>query len=471
MLIESLPIRRDFSTVLIIVAIAALAIRFVGLGDAPPGFHIDEAVDAAHIVCLAETGADANGRPFPINAVWQAPTGAVVFPASNLYPGVAWVTVFGYGVASLRAYGVALSVVLTVATAGVAFNFFGRPGFAWALLLGAVTPWMWDLSRTLLAAGGLAGLAAAMIAVFLLTRDANTRPVGSLAAAAAGIGFATALGYNNTRAIAVLMAVLLVVPMVLRGRMAFRPLVAFLIGGVAGGVPVLTLLGSGTLLERSATVSIFDTSWLEQTGTSGVPGVIAAVVRHLALHLSPSFLFISGDGELRHNSGITGQLGWLELILTLLIPVAIWLAWRSGVTRVPRTYLALVGVGVFVGLATASLTTSALPHAQRAIGAVPFIVLGLTAVAVIISERWNYTPAFAALLCLVFGAWFLPQYFSEFPEASTENFNTFVRSAADTAEARADMGSFVTRFEAWQPPEMFTYFSAAAGNGQGCPGR
>jgi len=470
MLTDVLRPRRDLSTLLLAIAVVALALRFVGLGDAPPGFHVDEAVNAAQIVCLAETGADANGRPTPLNAVWQAPTGAVVFPASNLYPGVLWVKVFGDGVGALRAYGVAISIVLTVATAAVAYNFFDRRGFAWALLLGAVMPWSWDLSRTLLAAGGLAGLAAALIAVFVLTRARAAQPVGPIAAAIAGLGFATALGYNNTRAIAVVMALLLLPTRFLRGLLALPSLVALVVGGVIGSIPVLTLLGSGQLLDRTSTVSILNSTWLQESGTAGVLGIVTAFVRHLGLHLSPRFLFVTGDAELRHNSGITGQLGWLELGLTLLVPVAVWLAWRSSTRPVPPLYLAVVGSGIFAGLATASLTTSALPHAQRAVGAVPFIVLGLTAVAVSVSIRWALTPAVAAVTCVLFGAWFLPQYFGDFPDASAENFNAFIRISADTAEANGDMGPSIEEFRTWQPQEMFRYFTAAAEGGLGCPG-
>lgn len=462
--------RRDLSTLLLAIALVALVLRFIGLGDAPPGFHVDEAVDAAHIVCLAETGADANGRPLPLNAVWEASTGTVVFPASNLYPGVLWVTLFGDSVAAMRAYSVALSVVLAIVTAAVAFNFFGRQGFAWALLLGAVMPWSWDLSRTLLAAGGLVGRTAAMLAVFLLTRDKATRPVGPVAAAVAGLGFATALGYNNARIIAIVMALLLVTTLFLRGLLAFGSLVSLAVGGVVGAIPALSLVGSGQLLERSSSVSILNAAWLAETGTTGVVGLALAFFRHLGLHLSPSFLFISGDAELRHNSGITGQLGWLELGLTLLIPVAVWLAWRSGERRVPPIFLAMVGLGIFAGLATASLTTTALPHAQRAFAAVPFIVLGLTAVAVQISERWRLAPVAAAVTCLLFGAWFLPQYFRDFPRASEDNFITFIRRSADTAVANGDLTPFVNEFRTWDPEEMFIYFTAAAEDGRGCPG-
>jgi hypothetical protein len=243
-----------------------------------------------------------------------------------------------------------------------------------------------------------------------------------------------------------------------------------LAGGVIAAVPVLSLLGGNQLLERTSNVSILNSGWLEESGTTGVVGIALAFVRHLGLHLSPSFLFINGDGQLRHNSGITGQMGWLELLLTLLIPVAIWLAWRSTRRPVPANYLLMVGVGVFTGLATAALSTSMLPHAQRSLTAVPFIVLGLTAVAVVITQHWATFPAVAVALAVIFGAWFLPQYFNEFPQASVENFETFIRASADRAARNGDMGPFVDEFRSWTPPEAFIYFSAAAENGRGCPG-
>jgi hypothetical protein len=76
----------------------------------------------------------------------------------------------------------------------------------------------------------------------------------------------------------------------------------------------------------------------------------------------------------------------------------------------------------------------------------------------------------AVALAVIFGAWFLPQYFNEFPEASVENFETFIRASADRAARDGDMGPFVEEFRTWKPREGFIYFSAAAENGRGCPG-
>lgn len=470
MLNDILRPRKDLTTLMMMVAVLALALRLVGLNDAPPGFHVDEMIAGANIVCLVETGADAQGATWPLNSVWTSPSGAVVFPASLLYPGVAWVTVVGDSVASLRAFGVLASIALVVATAAVAGNFFGRQGFAWALLIGAVMPWTWDLSRTFLAAGGMVGRTALMVGVYLLTRDRATRKIQPLPAAIAGFGFATALGYNGTRGVAVVIGLLLVIPLVRRGLLQVPALGAMVVGGTLGALPALSLLGGNQLLSRTSAVSILNAEWLETSGTSGVLGVAAAFVRHLALHLSPSFLFLDGDNQLRHNSGLTGQLGWLELLLTLLIPVAIWLAWQSSSRTVPASYLRMVGVGVFVGLATAALTTESLPHAQRALTAVPFIVLGLTAVAVVVAEHWRLLPALAVGLSVVFGIWFLPQYFGDFPVASARSFQTYVRTAADEAVRNGDVGPFLDRFGSLQPKEAFIYFSAAAENGRGCPG-
>lgn len=470
MLFTVLRPRKDLTTLMMLVAVLALALRLVGLNDAPPGFHVDEMIAGANIVCLVETGADAQGETWPLNAVWVSPSGAVVYPASLLYPGVVWVNVVGNSVASLRAFGVLASIALVVATAAVAGNFFGRQGFAWALLIGAVMPWTWDLGRTFLAAGGMVGRTALMVAVYLLTRDRATRPVRALPAAIAGFGFATALGYNGSRGIAVVIGLLLVIPLVRRGLLQMQALGAMVVGGTLGALPVLSLLGGNQLLSRTSAVSILNAEWLEETGTSGTFGVAAAFVRHLALHLSPSFLFINGDNQLRHNSGITGQLGWLELLLTLLIPVAIWMAWRSASRTVPASYLRMVGVGVFLGLATAALTTESLPHANRSLTAAPFIVLGLTAVAVVVAQHWKLLPALAVAVSVVFGIWFLPQYFNDFSEASTTNFQTFVRTAADEAVRNGDIGVFIDEFAPLRPKEAFMYFSAAAENGRGCPG-
>jgi hypothetical protein len=86
-----------------------------------------------------------------------------------------------------------------------------------------------------------------------------------------------------------------------------------------------------------------------------------------------------------------------------------------------------------------------LPHAQRSLTAVPFIVLGLTAVAVVITQHWATFPALAVAVAVIFGAWFLPQYFNEFPQASVENFETFIRSSKNSERGNHGRDSSTSR--------------------------
>ena len=464
------PRRLDSAFVLTAVALLALVARFIGLADAPPGFYVDEAVAASEIVCLAETGADSSGASWPLNSVWDSPVGSVVFPASILYPGVLWVQVFGDSIASLRAIGVLASIVVALATAGVARNFLGRSGFAWALLASAFMPWMWDLSRSFLAAGGMIGLATLMCSVYLLTRRTDSAIGGLLSAAAAGFGFAVSLGYNNTRLPALILGITLVVPAVWRGLMRVPDLASLLAGAIVGGAPLLRLVGSGQLLNRSSNVSITDPTWMQDNGIAGPIGVVSTYLRHLVLHMSPDFLFVSGDAELRHHSGISGQLGWLGLLLALLIPVSIWIRWRGGSAIMPRGLLVLSSAGILSGLSSAALTNSALPHANRAIGAVPFIALGLAAVARYVSQRTSYVSIAAVVCSLLFATWFIPQYLNDYPIASQQNFDSFIRASAEDAVASGDIDQFVSEFANWTPRQMFIYFTAAADDGRGCPG-
>lgn len=148
--------------------------RFVGLASSPPGFYVDEVVAGAQLACLTYTGVDAFGNSMPLVSVWPAPGVSAVFPPQYLYPGVAWVSIFGASVGSIRAIEVVISLTTVLATAGVAYNFFGRRGFAWALFLGAFSPWAWTLGRIGFGISGNPSAASLMVGLWVITWEVSS---------------------------------------------------------------------------------------------------------------------------------------------------------------------------------------------------------------------------------------------------------------------------------------------------------
>jgi hypothetical protein len=90
--------------------------RFVGLDSSPRGFTADEASSATHLICIHQTGADANGQRLPLFSLQFEP--AIDFagelPPNNLYFGLLWELIFGHSVNSMRGMSAFLVAMLTL---------------------------------------------------------------------------------------------------------------------------------------------------------------------------------------------------------------------------------------------------------------------------------------------------------------------------------------------------------------------
>ena len=112
-------------TALVLSALTVLmAVRFIGLTEAPPGFYVDEAAIAAQIICVRTTGADADGNPWPLFA--DVLGGGQVSPPT-LYLGALWTALLGDGVASFRSLAGAAGVVILISLALVTWRLGAQP--------------------------------------------------------------------------------------------------------------------------------------------------------------------------------------------------------------------------------------------------------------------------------------------------------------------------------------------------------
>mgnify|MGYP003111554166 FL=1 len=133
-------------TALVLSALTVLmAVRFIGLTEAPPGFYVDEAAIAAQIICVRTTGADADGNPWPLFA--DVLGGGQVSPPT-LYLGALWTALLGDGVASFRSLAGAAGVVILISLALVTWRLGAQPLAVPAILLiAASSPWLFHLLR------------------------------------------------------------------------------------------------------------------------------------------------------------------------------------------------------------------------------------------------------------------------------------------------------------------------------------
>ena len=125
----------------VVVVIACLA-RFVALEYSPPGFYVDEAMGATHILCLAEQGTGADGVSFPL----------FFRTASYSYPpfvhfSAGWVKVFGDSIYSLRAVAAFFNLLTLLGLYLVGRLFLDETGALLIALAGAVSPWAFQFAR------------------------------------------------------------------------------------------------------------------------------------------------------------------------------------------------------------------------------------------------------------------------------------------------------------------------------------
>ena len=460
----------DRWSALIVLAVVAMIGRFIGLATSPPGFQVDEVVAGAQLVCLANTGVDAFGNSWPIVSIWPAQGVSAVFPAQYLYPGAAWVSVFGGSVGSIRALEVLISLTTVIATAGVARNFFGRRGFAWALLLGAFSPWAWTLGRVGFGISGNPSAASLMVGLWFITRGGFRRRPMVWELIGWGAAWGTCAMYGYARASLLLVGIVVLVVLLRRRLLGIWELLIAGVTAIIMFIPILVVIRDGEFFGRVDSVSIFNDQWRAANGATGTLDLLRVFLENVARHLSPEFLFVNGDANLRHSTQFVGQLGWLETLLVLALPVVVFMVvYHRTSIRIPKVYVALVLCGLAGGIITASITFDGVPHANRMIASQPFFVLGLTAVALVLVDRWPVVLPAAVGVVAIFSFAFIPNYFGEYTERSYTAFESQIRTEAEAARASGDMSGFTAKYQSWQPKQIVQYW-VGQNDGSACPG-
>jgi hypothetical protein len=411
-------------SVIIVVIFLARGIRFWGLEDSPPGFYVDEAALATHILCVQQTGADAYRVRLPLFS--EALGGGLITP-TYLYSGVLWTAVFGPSIASFRAL-IAFYAVLTI----LGLFILGRTLFLstqaglFCALAGAISPWGFPFSRI------------ALVAVFTARRW-----VGYMAA---GVLLALAMyAYPPTRVHVVLLLPFLCYLKLREDRRHWKPLL------LAGATWLLVLwpliLGTmrGELQGRFNQLSIMSPAYLHQFGGFSWRLVMRIFLTHLGAHVTPTFLLVSGDANLRHSIQTFGEMSWLDLLAVSTLAIVL-LARRR---RLGWGHAAIFGFllwGFLCGIAPAALTQES-PHALRAIGAWPFLAMMTGGTLYQVARVWKYTNALSAACAAVFCMLYVGSYFVEYPRRSEIWFDSPVKALAISAAQSGHWHGFVVTLQ------------------------
>jgi 4-amino-4-deoxy-L-arabinose transferase-like glycosyltransferase len=420
-----------------IVALGWCVMRFVGLAQVPYGRSTDETLAALHVECLAQTGASADGHRWPLFATG---IGGGLYTPTYLYTLFAWTRVFGASITSIRALSATFSIAAIVGI-WLLVRKVADERAAWlAAAAAALSPWSFQVAR--LATDAPMAPMLLVFAVYFFVRSPRARW-----AAAAGVFMSlAAYTYPPVRLQAALLVALLL--FVERARLDGARVGAFLGAMAVTALPLLVLTLNGTLMGRSKALSILSIDYIDANrGQSGrVLFVVKQALENLFEHLRPSYLFFSGDSNIRHSTQIIGELGWLDVLaLALFLGASVVALMRVSSVRghsveVPPSRGWLVaGCAILAGaFATlpAALCWEGLPHAFRSMGAWPAVAVFTGVVLSVAWSRWPFVRALPVALALAQTAYFVPYYFDVYPFKSYEAWSGDLRDAAESRDLR-----------------------------------
>ena len=207
--------------------------------------------------------------------------------------------------------------------------------------------------------------------------------------------------------------------------------------------------------ERFYYLSIFNSYW--------VPGALNQLLLFLwnfSNHLSPDFLFINGDANLRHSLPNFGQ------VLLILLPF-ILLALSFFIYRRKKAGFFLVFLFI-IGIIPASLTIEAVPHALRSIPAVPFLeIIAATGILLFYNYLKNkkryiriILVGLTILLISINAMFFISAYFIEYPSISEDKFQFGLEEAIGYTEEYGNDYDHIILTHNITPPYIFPLFFA-----------
>jgi hypothetical protein len=147
---------------------------------------------------------------------------------------------------------------------------------------------------------------------------------------------------------------------------------------------------------------------MARVGGFSIGNVVKVFLENVRSHFSSSYLFLTGDPNLRHATGRVGQWSWLEILALLVLP---FLFVRRVLAGREKAVLAFATVGYIAGVSAAALTWDSNPHALRSVGAYPFLAL---AVGGVLHGWFRIAPrgrAMVPVVAALFFSWFAVDYY------------------------------------------------------------
>lgn len=400
--------QRWFWSVAVILFAISCFLHFWRLGVAPLGMFGDECSIAYNAYCIAQTGADEYGTPHPVFFRcfdnYQDPVMVYcIAPLTRVFGLEQWVARFPSAL---------FQVLAGLAFAGLAWEHCRNKwlslaaGFCFSIL-----PWTFPVSRTV-SSGYTAMLFGMSLGWWLLLVAFRKRSMGR--AILAGLAWAFGMyAHNIGRPMTALLLVCFVAVMNRLLLRRWRVGVVFSVSLLVALLPMIVSVINAprSLSTRFQSIGIFKDH--PSTATA-----IGRFVSRYVEYFDPRFLFWRGDQNLRHHTGIGGELFWFLAPLVLLgIYCLIRFAKR-------QTYYRFLGIGLLVYPTAAALTIDH-THSTRSInGAIFWLMLAVIGARWLWLKRGHWRSALLVLLgvWILQGGWYFRDYFSRYQQRSAGRY-------------------------------------------------
>ncbi len=405
------------SRILVIAACAAVIVHaFLMLGSLPHGLYNDEASIGYNAWAIAHAARDEHGFTMPLFfeafGEWKNPV--------YIYTLALLLKVLPLTIAVDRIPAAIYGCVTIFCCAAAAYRYTGsRLGGLLVLAIGAATPWLTLLSRDAFEVISMVGFLAVAVAA-TLWHPKPTLLTSAITSAALGV---CTYAYSTGRLMALLFFVVWGVSTFWSDlkrpwRILVNP-VAWTGTLPAFGAYVILFFwmihNPGALVSRFGNVSI-------AAGGASLPKIVGRFLTNLFTYLSPGYLFVTGDQNLRQSTQYGGMLllGTLPLLVTGILVTA-----RSFRTSIRARFLL---IGLAAAPVAAALTEEGTPHALRSSDMLPFL-LCLIGAGTVALGRWllvhnrSWAYVLAAFL-LVEGAYWQVDATAGYSLRSQAAFNT-----------------------------------------------
>lgn len=337
----------------------SLLLRTVQLGSNPAGFFRDEADKGYTTFCLIETGQDQTGKPYPLFVR------SLNVTTSSLYQYINIPFIYTMGLTEFAVrLPAALAGVLSMLSVYLLARKWWDPTTAlWAGLFVCLSPWSLLLSRW--ANQSILLTVSIPLAILFFTWDQNSTHPSKRNTTISAIFFLIALyTYAPARLfIPVLVSLIWIISFVfmIQRKTDWKSfaLSILIFGGIItlGTIPLAyhLLYETAESSARLTNITIFRGQPLSE--------ILTEWLQNYTIHLSPSFLFIHGDDNLRHNTAVFGQLHWY------ILPLILFGLFRIFRSHTQRDCILLAWFLCFP--ISAACTWEGIPHALRSVFAVP----------------------------------------------------------------------------------------------------